>query len=97
MKKLGLFVKLQAKHGKEEEVASFLTAALPLVEAESGTKTWYAVRFDKATFAIFDTFANEQGRTEHLNGKVAAALMAKAPELFDGAVNIEKTEILASK
>jgi len=35
-----------------------------------------------STYGIFDTFADESGRQAHLTGKVAQALMAKAPELF---------------
>lgn len=97
MVKVGLFVKLEAKPGKEEEVAAFLSGALPLVEAEPETLTWYAIRFSKSTFAIFDAFEAEGGRQAHMNGKVAAALMAKAPDLFAGAVNIEKSDILAAK
>ncbi len=97
MVKVGLFVKLEAKPGKEEELAAFLSSALPLVQAEPGTVTWFAVRFGKSTFAIFDAFPDEQGRTAHLEGRVAAALMAKAPDLLAGPVNIEKADVLASK
>jgi quinol monooxygenase YgiN len=97
MVKLGIAVRLEAKPGKEEEVAAFLSGALSLVEEEPQTVTWFAIRFSKSRFGIFDAFADETGRQEHLNGKVAAALMAKAPELFAGSVNIEKAEILASK
>ena len=37
MTKLALYVPLQAKPGKEKEVADFLRSALPLVNAEPGT------------------------------------------------------------
>lgn len=68
MTRFALYVELKAKPGREEDVAAFLTNARDLVAAEAGTVTWFAVRFDKATFAIFDAFDDEAGRNAHLNG-----------------------------
>jgi len=95
--KVGLYVRLVAKPGKEKEIEEFLKGGLQLVEAEPGTLQWYAVRFDSRTFAIFDTFAGEEGRNAHLSGRVAAALMAKAGELLAEAPRIEKHDVLAVK
>src|SRR5689334_4201497 len=94
---VGLFVRMEAKAGKEHEVAEFLRQALPMVEAEPKTVAWYALQLGPSTFAIFDTFADDSGRQEHLSGKVAAALMAKAPDLFAAAPSIERADILAEK
>ena len=44
MSKVALYVPLEAKPGKEKEVAEFLKSALPLVEAEPGTVTWFRLR-----------------------------------------------------
>lgn len=82
MPKLALYVPLKAKAGKESDVADFLTSALPLVQAEPGTQTWYAIQEGPGAYAIFDTFDTEEDRQAHLDGKVAAALMDKADELF---------------
>jgi quinol monooxygenase YgiN len=49
------------------------------------------------TYGIFDVFANDAGRQAHLAGRVAAALMAKASELFVEPPVIEKVDVLASK
>jgi quinol monooxygenase YgiN len=95
--KVGLYVRLVAKEGKERAVEDFLRSGLELVQAEPGTVQWYAVRFDRRTFAIFDTFADEQGRSAHLGGRVAAALMANAADLLSEPPRIEKHDILASK
>ncbi|MGC2696201.1 MAG: antibiotic biosynthesis monooxygenase [Candidatus Angelobacter sp.] len=92
-----LFVRLEAKQGKEEEVANFLKSALPLVEQEPATIAWFGIRLGPATFGIFDAFPDEAGRQAHLNGKVAAALMAKAGELFSKPPSIEKVDVLAAK
>jgi quinol monooxygenase YgiN len=97
MSKLALYVPLEAKPGKEKEVAEFLKSALPLVNAEPGTVTWFAIQEGPSSFAIFDTFDDEAGREAHLNGKVAAALMAKAGELLAKPPTIHKIAILADK
>src|SRR5258707_1638298 len=97
MSKVALYVPLEAKPGKEKEVAEFLKSALPLVEAEPGTVTWFAIQEGPSSFAIFDTFNDEAGRNAHLGGKVAAALMAKAGELLTKPAAIHKIDILAEK
>lgn len=97
MVQLGLFVRLQAKPGKEAELAKFLKQGYELALQEQRTPVWFAVRFDPATFAIFDAFDDEAGRQAHLGGKIAAALMAKAPELLAEPPRIEKYDVLAVK
>jgi quinol monooxygenase YgiN len=92
-----LFVRLEAKPGKEADIEEFLVGALPLVDAEPATVTWFALRLGPSTFGIFDTFADEAGRDAHLAGKVAEALMARAGELFATPPSIEKVDVLASK
>lgn len=97
MTRVALYVELKAKSGREEDVAAFLTNARELVMAEVGTVAWFAVRFDKATFAIFDAFNDEAGRNAHLNGAVAAGLMAHAAELLAVAPEIRQPSVLADK
>lgn len=92
-----LYVRLEAKPGQEAAVAEFLKSALPLVEQEPATTTWFAIKMGPATFGIFDTFPNDSGRDAHLAGQVAAALMKKAPELLATPPRIEKVEVLAAK
>jgi len=94
---LGLCVRLIAAPGKEEVVAAFLENARPLVEAEPDTTAWFAARVDLSTFLIFDVFPNESGREQHLAGRVAEALAARAEELFAEAPTIERVEILTAK
>jgi quinol monooxygenase YgiN len=92
-----LFVRLEAKPGKEAEVEGFLNSGLALVEEEPDTTAWFAIRIGPSTFGIFDAFPNESGRQAHLHGKVAAALMEKASDLFSQTPVIEKLDVLASK
>lgn len=97
MTKVALFVQLKAKIGKEEEVADFLKSAQALLAQEPLTVAWFAVRFDKSTFGIFDAFDGEDGRQAHLQGQIAAALMAKYDELFQGPLDIKQLEVLADR
>jgi len=97
MVKTGLFLRLHAKAGKEAAVEEFLNGGLNLVNDEPETIVWFALKFDDSTFGIFDAFEGESGRNAHLNGKVAAALMAKADELFASPPKIEKVDVLAAK
>jgi len=97
MVKLALFVKLEAKPGKEKDLERFLLSGLPLVQQEPATIAWFGIRLGPSTFGIFDAFPDEAGRQAHLSGKVAAALMQKAGELFAKAPPVEKVDILAAK
>ena len=97
MVKLALFVRLEAKPGQEAVVADFLAGALPLANAESGTTSWFALRFGPSTFGVFDAFADEAGREAHLNGPIAAALMANAAALLAVPPTIERVDLLAAK
>lgn len=97
MVKTALFVRLDAKPGKEAEVDSFLRDGLAVVQQEPATTVWFALRLGPSTFGIFDAFPDEAGRQAHLSGRVAAALMAKAPELLAKPPVIEKIDVLAAK
>ena len=92
-----LFVRLIAQDGKGDEVETFLRGGLTAVIEEPDTTTWYAVRFGQRDFAIFDTFPSDAGRLAHLSGKVGRALIAHAPELFEGAPKLENAQVLAYK
>jgi quinol monooxygenase YgiN len=94
---VALFVRLEAKPGQEAALANFLASALPIVQGEPATTSWYAIKMGPSTFGIYDTFPDDAGRQAHLAGKVAAALMAKAPELLAKAPDIAKVDVLASK
>jgi quinol monooxygenase YgiN len=97
MVKVALYVRLEAKPGKEPEVESLLRGGLSIVQAEPATTAWFAIRMAPSTFGIFDAFSDEAGRQAHLSGRVAAALMAKAPELLAKPPEIQKVDVLAAK
>jgi quinol monooxygenase YgiN len=93
----GLIVRLEAKPGQEEAVASFLRSAAPLVQEEPATVAWFAFQTGASSFAIVDVFPDEDGRRAHLAGAVAAALERHGPELLAQPPTIETVDVLATK
>lgn len=77
------FIQLNAADGQLENLASFLKEGALLVnQTESNTKLWYALQNEQNETAIFDIFPNEEARTEHFQGKVAAALLENSATLI---------------
>lgn len=97
MVRVALLVRLTAKPGKETEVAKFLEGALPAANAEAKTPVWFALRLGAGVYGIFDAFADDAARQAHLSGKIAAALMEKAPHLLAQPPVIEHVDVLAAK
>lgn len=97
MIQLALFARLEARPGKENEVAEFLRAGLSMALDEPSTPIWFALRLSPTTFGIFDAFHDEAGRQNHLSGPIAQALMARADELFATLPSIESIEVLGLK
>lgn len=93
----GLLVRLEAKSGKDADVEKFLLSALPLVQQEPATTAWFAIRFGRSEYGIFDVFPDEAARDAHLAGPVAKALMAEADALFTRQPQIHRLAVLADK
>ena len=97
MVRVALWVRLEAKPGKEAAVEAFLKSGLALANQEPATTAWFALKIGPSTFGIFDAFPDDSGRSAHLNGPIAAALMANASELLSSPPSIEKVDVLAAK
>ena len=97
MIKYALFARLEARPGREDDVAAFLQTGLQLAHQEPTTPIWFALRLSPTTFGVFDAFADEAGRQAHLHGPIAQALMAQAPELFAAPPAIEAIDVLGLK
>ena len=95
--KVSLFVRLEARPGKESDVAAFLMQGLELARQEATTPLWFALRLGPTTFGVFDAFPDENGRQTHLNGPIAQALMANAPDLLASPPVIEPIDVLGAK
>jgi len=97
MVKCGLFVRLEAKPGKEQAVADFLAAGLELTNEEATTPIWFALKLSPTTFGVFDAFATEEHRRAHLAGNMARALMSRVDEMLTSPPSVEPLDILGMK
>ncbi len=93
----GLLARVHAKPERAADVEAFLVSAQAMAREEPLTSAWFALKFSRSEFGIFDVFAGEEGRDAHLSGPIAAALMANASTLLSEAPSIEKIDILASR
>ena len=97
MLKVALFVRLQAKPGKETDVSNFLEQGLTLANQEAETPVWFALRLGPSTFGVFDAFTDEAGRSAHLSGPIAESLSANAADLLTEPPQIEYIDVLGAK
>lgn len=97
MVSVGIVARLVAKQDRTADVAEFLASALPLAQQEEDTIAWFALRTDETTFWIVDAFPGDEGRQAHLDGDIAAALMANADELLAEAPQLMPADVLAAK
>jgi len=97
MLKYALWVRLEAKAGKENAVAEFLNSGLQMAMQEARTPVWFALKLGPSTFGIFDAFADDGGRQAHLNGAIAQALKAQAAQLFAKPPVVESVDVLGAK
>jgi hypothetical protein len=59
------YIHLEARQGKEAALQSFLRDINDGVNQEPGTGPWFALRYSKTTFAIFEAFPTAQARNDH--------------------------------
>src|SRR5246127_2569198 len=97
MIKYGLFVRLEAKPGKEQAVGDFLEAGLELTNQEATTPIWFALQLSPSTFGVFDAFASEEHRQAHLAGNMAKALMSRVEQMLATPPSVEPVDVLAVK
>jgi quinol monooxygenase YgiN len=93
----GLLVRLEAQHGRDGELEDFLRSALGLVAQEPATSAWFALRFGRLEYGIFDVFPDDAGRQAHLAGPVAAQLLGPGRQLLARDPQIQRLSVLAHK
>jgi quinol monooxygenase YgiN len=94
---LGVLALLEAKPGKGEDLGKFLEGGRDLATAEPGTVTWYAFKISDTQYGIFDTFDDDAGRQEHLDGEIPTALSQVAEALLATAPDIRIVDVVAVK
>ncbi len=95
--RFGLLALLEAKPGKEADLAGFLVSGRELAVQEQGTVTWYAFKVSDTTYGIFDTFETVEARQAHIDGEIPKALAVVGPELLAADPDIRPIDILAVK
>ena len=94
---LGVLALLEAKPGKDADLAAFLESGRAIAAAEEGTVTWYAFKLEDSTYGIFDTFESEDARNAHLGGEIPRALAEVGPDLLAKDPEIHPVDVLAVK
>jgi quinol monooxygenase YgiN len=94
---VGLVIRLEAKPERAGDVAALLRDGKKLVLDEPGTTYWFGIQLGPTTFAIVDAFETDAERQAHLAGKLAAALLAAAPDVLATAPMIEPVDVIARK
>jgi quinol monooxygenase YgiN len=94
--RFGLLVTLEAQQGKSQTLAAFLQQGRAIAAEEPGTVTWYAFQLDETTFGVFDTFDTEEGRQEHLSGRIPEALGQVGGDLLAREPDIRPIDIVAA-
>jgi len=92
-----LHITLEARPGREDEVAALLDGILVEVEHEPATRPWFGLRRNESTFEIFEAFPDEVGREAHLTGKGAALLMERSNAVLVRPAQIDRLDVLMSK
>lgn len=92
----GLLVRMEAAPGNDAEVEAVLRGTVAMLRDEPGTTAWYAVRFGRSEYGVFNAFHDEADRQVHLHGSVALSLL-ESERLFVGPPTIERVRVIASK
>jgi quinol monooxygenase YgiN len=92
-------IPFKAKPGQGAEVARLIAAALPHVEAESGTPLWLVLRSnaDADTVFLVDLFSGPNGRDAHMKGEAAKLIFATVPPLLEAEPVIHPADVVARK
>lgn len=97
MRSCGVLIQLEARHGLEQELETFLDAVRTKAQEELGTAAWYAWKCSRLEYGIFDMFAGDEERKAHLAGPIAQALREEADALLTHAPAIQNVDVLSSK
>ena len=92
-----LLTRFESRGGSDSDITQFLMSAPPMVRKEQATAAWFAVRFGRGEFGIFDVFADEAGMIEHLRGPVASALIGEADYMLAGMPRLGQLDVLAHR
>lgn len=93
----GLFVRIEAKPGREAELVERLRAARATILEEPDTTAWFAIRLGPTSFAVVDAFPHEEGRQFHLEAGKIRVGQQSMQELLAEPPSFTFTDIIAAK
>jgi quinol monooxygenase YgiN len=93
----GVLANLEARLGMDAELEALLQSAVPIVEKETGTAAWLAVRYSRHEYGVFDAFDDDDGRRTHLAGEAAAGLQRRAEPMLTLEPDVELLDVIADK
>jgi hypothetical protein len=93
---LALFVRLDARTGREDEVEALLRSIQPLVGATEPVRCWFALQMAPQVYGLFSTFDSEADREAYL--QVLSQVWAeRTSELLSRPPVTEKVEVLVAQ
>jgi hypothetical protein len=93
----GLFVRLEAKPGREADLEASLRAGLAVILEEPDTTAWLALRLGPTSFAVVDAFPDDAGRQFHLEAGEARVTNDAFMDMLAGPPSFTRTDVVASK
>lgn len=93
------FIQLEARPGQEDAVVQMLRDIRACVENEPATGPWFAVRFTKSKFAIFEAFPDLAGRQAHVDGGGGDIFrdVARLNAILADAAKVHRVDVVMSK
>jgi len=61
------------------------------------TAAWFAIRFGRSDYGIFDVFPDNEGRMKHLTGKLPRELLKDALSFLGGIPDIDMVNVIEEK
>ncbi len=92
-----LLARFESRADSDNDITQFLLSTPPMVQKEAATTAWFALRFGRGEYGIFEVFADEAGRVAHLRGPVASALIGESDYMLAGMPRLGQLDVLAHR
>lgn len=90
-------IRLDAKPGRDSELAQLLGAGLRLAQADPSSVSWFALRCGSSSFTLFIAWAEKSDRPPDWQSQLTEILQGEYYELLAATPAFETAEVLAVK
>ena len=95
MNEIAIWATLKVLPGQQAEAEKFFAGSREVMDAESGTTSFFALKIDADTYGIFDTFVDQAALDEHIAGPSGKnAVFALIGKIFAGPPTITKSAVI---